>query len=179
MARNIEVKARVDNVQAWIPRAKALADSWPSTLVQDDTFFNCLNGRLKLRAFNADKGELIFYQRPNETGPKESTYSIVETCSPDLMREVLTSAYGQVGRLRKTRTLFLSGRTRIHLDQVEGLGDFIELEVVLSSNEPAEAGVEIACALLTKLGIREESLVAGAYLDLLKPRSLAAGIAAL
>jgi adenylate cyclase len=168
MPRNIELKARVDNIQALLSSASAVADAGPTILVQDDTFFSCPYGRLKLRTFNADKGELIFYQRPNETGPKESTYCIVETSSPDLLRDLLTSAYGQIGLVRKTRMLFLSGRTRIHLDQVEGLGDFMELEVVLSPSETAEAGVKIAIELLTKLGIREESLVSGAYLDLMK-----------
>jgi adenylate cyclase len=168
MPRNVEIKARVDNIQAWIPIAKALCDSGPTTMLQDDTFFKCPNGRLKLRTFNNDKGELIFYQRPNETGPKESTYAIVQTSSPDALRETLTAAYGQLGRVRKTRTLFLCGRTRIHLDQVEGLGDFIELEVVLFPDEPAEAGVKMAHDLLSRLGIPEQSLLPGAYLDLLE-----------
>ena len=70
--------------------------------------------------------------------------------------------------MRKTRTLFLVGHTRIHLDQVEGLGDFIELEVVLRDGEPAEEGTKIAIELLSRLGISKESLVEGAYVDLLK-----------
>jgi predicted adenylyl cyclase CyaB len=170
MARNIEIKARVDNLERWISKAKTLADGAPTTLAQDDTFFSCPNGRLKLREFGTGKGELIFYQRPNELGPKESQYLIVETSSPDQMREALTFAYGQVGRVRKTRILFLSGQTRIHLDRVEDLGEFIELEVVLSREETLETGMQIAQGFLTKLGIQEESLVAGAYIDLLLRR---------
>ena len=167
MARNIEIKARIESVEALLPRAKAIAESEPTEIDQDDTFFNCPNGRLKLRAFSDTAGELIFYQRPDSAGPKESFYVVSPTASPNTLREVLSLAYGQCGRVRKHRTLFLVGRTRIHLDRVEGLGDFIELEVVISEGESGEAGVDIAQALLGKLGISREQLVEGAYVDLL------------
>jgi predicted adenylyl cyclase CyaB len=168
MARNIEIKARIESVEAVLPRVKAIAESGPTEIVQDDTFFNCPNGRLKLRAFSETAGELIFYQRPDQTGPKESFYVISPTASPNTLREVLSLAYGQSGRVRKHRILFLMERTRIHLDRVEGLGDFIELEVVLSEGEPAEAGVNVARELLAKLGIPPEQLIEGAYVDLLR-----------
>jgi len=167
MARNIEIKARIDSVETWLAKAASMADSGPTRILQDDTFFACPNGRLKLRAFSAEQGELIFYKRADRTGPKESVYSIAPTASPDSLREVLSLAYGQIGRVRKTRTLFLARRTRIHLDRVDGLGDFLELEVVLSKGEPVEAGIEVAKDLLGLLGVSEESLVEGAYLDLL------------
>ena len=166
MARNIEIKARIPSVEAFLGKAAALADSEPSRIVQDDTFFNCPNGRLKLRAFSQGHGELIFYQRPDCAGPKESTYSIVPTQAPDQLRDALSLAYGRAGRVRKTRELFLAGRTRIHLDRVEGLGDFLELEVVLREGEPAEDGVKVARDLLAKLGVAERDLVEGAYVDL-------------
>jgi predicted adenylyl cyclase CyaB len=69
--------------------------------------------------------------------------------------------------VRKQRTLFLAGRTRIHLDRVEGLGDFLELEVVLAEGEPADAGVREARALMHALGVESSQLVEGAYVDLL------------
>jgi predicted adenylyl cyclase CyaB len=168
MARNIEIKARIESVEAVLPRVKVVAESGPTEIVQDDTFFNCPNGRLKLRAFSETAGELIFYRRPDSAGPKESFYVISPTASPNTLREVLSLAYGQSGRVRKHRTLFLKGRTRIHLDRVEGLGDFIELEVVLSEGEPAEDGVNIAHDMLAKLGISTEQLIEGAYVDLLR-----------
>jgi predicted adenylyl cyclase CyaB len=168
MARNIEIKARIESVEAVLPQVKAIAESGPTEIVQDDTFFNCPNGRLKLRAFSETAGELIFYQRPDSAGPKESFYVISPTASPNTLREVLSLAYGQSGRVRKHRILFLMERTRIHLDRVEGLGDFIELEVVLSEGEPAEAGVNVARELLAKLGIPPEQLIEGAYVDLLR-----------
>ena len=167
MARNIEIKARIESVEAWLPKARAVADSGPNRILQDDTFFDCPSGRLNLRSFSATDGELIFYRRPDCAGPKESFYSLAPLGKPELLREVLNLAYGQIGRVRKTRHLFLAGRTRIHLDRVEGLGDFLELEVVLSEGEPAEAGTKVAMELLGKLGISNESLVAPAYIDLL------------
>ena len=60
------------------------------------------------------------------------------------------------------------GRTRVHLDTVEALGEFMELEVVLDDDEPSEAGVEVAMRLMQKLGIHPSSLIEGAYLDLLQ-----------
>jgi len=167
MARNVEIKARIASVEALAPRAAALADRGPVEIVQDDTFFACPNGRLKLRAFSAREGQLIFYRRPDRAGPKESFFLISPTSSPDTLREALTLAYGEAGRVRKRRTLFLAGRTRIHLDRVEGLGDFLELEVVMGEGEPAEAGVEVALDLLARLNISPDQLVEGAYVDLL------------
>jgi adenylate cyclase class IV len=171
MARNVEIKARIERVEALAPRVAALADEGPIALVQDDTFFRCPNGRLKLRAFPTGEGELIFYRRPDQPGPKESCFWISPTASPDSLRETLTLACGQAGRVRKHRTLYRAGRTRIHLDRVEGLGDFLELEVVMAEGEPAEAGAAEAHALLATLGIGPEQLVERAYVDLLDQRA--------
>jgi predicted adenylyl cyclase CyaB len=168
MARNVEVKARIESVEALTPRAAALADQGPTEIVQDDTFFACPNGRLKLRAFSATDGQLIFYRRADQAGPKESFFLISPTSSPNTLREALALAYGQVGRVRKRRTLFLVGRTRIHLDRVEDLGDFLELEVVMADGEPAEAGVALAHDLLDKLGVAPDQLIERAYVDLLE-----------
>ncbi|EFL49673.1 adenylate cyclase [Solidesulfovibrio fructosivorans JJ]] len=167
MPRNVEIKAKIDSVDAMLSLAAKLADAGPTELLQDDTFFPCPNGRLKLRAFPDGTGELIFYQRPDSQGPKTSEYTISPTHAPDTLRQTLTAAYGQAGRVRKKRTLFLIGRTRLHLDAVEGLGDFLELEVVLEPTESATAGEATAKALLVQLGISQEQLVAKAYVDLL------------
>ena len=167
MARNIEIKARIESVALLTPRVAALASEGPLEIAQDDTFFACDTGRLKLRAFSNDLGELIFYQRANQTGPKESFFLRSPTTSPENLRESLSLAYGQIGRIRKYRTLFLVGRTRVHLDRVEGLGHFLELEVVLVDDEPAEQGIREAGQLMEQLGIQASQLVEGAYLDLM------------
>lgn len=170
MARNVEIKARIGSVEALVPLAAAIATHGPERIDQDDTFFPCPNGRLKLRAFSPQRGELIFYARPDQAGPKESFYILSPTASPDTLRDALTAAHGTGGRVRKVRTLFLVGRTRVHLDRVEGLGDFLELEVVLDDGEAVAAGVAEAHALMARLGVAPDALIEGAYVDLLRQR---------
>lgn len=170
MPRNIEIKARIDSVESLTPRAIAIANSGPTEIIQDDTFFVCQTGRLKLRAFSHEHGELIFYRRANQQGPKESFYLRSATTDPNALRELLSLAYGQAGRVRKHRTLFLVGRTRIHLDRVEGLGHFLELEVILGELESSEVGVREAYDLMEQLGVDSSQLIEGAYVDLLVQR---------
>jgi predicted adenylyl cyclase CyaB len=97
-----------------------------------------------------------------------SDYWITETKSPAALRETLSRALGVVGRVRKQRRLYLADRTRIHLDKVEGLGSFVELEVVLDEGESAHAGEEVARDIMKALGIGDSQLVQGAYVDLPK-----------
>lgn len=170
MARNVEIKAQVDSLAAIEPLAAALSGQEPVVIEQDDTFFACASGRLKLRAFADGSGELIFYRRADDTGPKESFYIVSPTNSPDTLREALALAYGATGRVKKHRTVFMAGRTRIHLDRVEDLGEFLELEVVLREDESAEAGMEEARTLMAGLGIAPGQLLSGAYVDLLAER---------
>ena len=170
MARNIEIKARLADIDATLALARPLADGEPQLIAQDDTFFNAAKGRLKLRAFADGRGELIYYERPDQAGPKTSFYVLSPTASPDTLREALTLAHGQIGRVRKLRTLLLAGRTRIHLDRVEGLGDFMELEVVLADDDAMQDGVAEAHALMEQLGISADQLIDVAYLDLLQAK---------
>jgi adenylate cyclase class IV len=170
MARNVEIKARVDSLDALEHLAAALSGKEPVFVDQDDTFFTCDNGRLKLRAFGDGSGELIFYQRADDSGPKESFYVISRTDEPDSLREALSHAWGVIGRVKKHRTVFVAGRTRIHLDRVEGLGEFLELEVVLREDESVEAGMEEARTLMAGLGVAPGQLLSGAYMDLLAAR---------
>jgi predicted adenylyl cyclase CyaB len=121
---------------------------------------------MKLRKFSDTDGELIFYQRPDLAGPKASCYVRVPTASPDTLREALAMAYGVIGQVRKDRTLFMLGRTRIHLDRVAGLGDFLELEVVMADSEPVETATVLAEEIMHQLQVSTEQLVSGAYVDL-------------
>lgn len=141
MARNIEIKARVACVEALLPRVAALASEGPIEIAQHDTFFPCKAGRLELRDFLNGSGELIFYRRANQLGPKESFCLRSETSSPEVLRQALSLAYGEAGSVTKQRVLFIVGRTRVHLDRVLGLGHFLELEVVLGEDEPSEVGM--------------------------------------
>ncbi|MGL5128836.1 MAG: class IV adenylate cyclase [Aeromonas popoffii] len=167
MPRNIEIKAKIERIDTLFPKAAAIANQGPIEIAQDDTFFRCESGRLKLRTLSPSAGQLIFYRRANQQGPKESFYHVTPTSEPDSLRETLSLACGQIGRVRKTRTLFLAGRTRIHLDLVEGLGHFLELEVVLEDDELLEAGIQEAHDIMTHLGVEPSQLLEGAYMDLL------------
>jgi len=167
MPRNIEIKARIKSVDELMAKVRSIADQGPWELRQDDTFFACPGGRLKLRVGSEEVGELIYYRRDNQAGPKESFYQRFPTAAPDLLRELLNQALGQLGRVEKVRTLFLRGRTRIHLDRVAGLGDFLELEVVLADHETSAQGITEAHELLMQLGIGGSQLIEGSYLDLL------------
>ena len=170
MARNVEIKASVGDLAPVEARARAIATQPPQDLVQDDTFFRCAHGRLKLREHADGRGELIHDTRADEAGPKVSDYSIAPTVAPAALRETLARAFGIVGRVAKRRRLYLVDRTRIHLDRVEGLGAFVELEVVLRDAESPEDGRAIATEVMRRLGISDSQLVRGAYLDLLAAR---------
>jgi predicted adenylyl cyclase CyaB len=170
VSRNVEIKARITSVEALLPRVEAVADQGPFEIRQDDTYFACNAGRLKLRMFSRAEGEIIYYRRADQQAPKESFYLRSPTSAPETLRESLTLAYGQTGRVQKHRTLFLAGRTRIHLDRVSGLGHFLELEVVLEEHESTEVGVREANELLVRLGVERSQLIEGGYFDLLRAR---------
>ena len=165
--RNIEIKARVPDRDRTLKRALTLSDTKPVTLHQTDTFFNCPNGRLKLREFENGTAELIFYNREDSSQPKMSEYYRYETVNASLLSQILDKGFHIKGIVRKQRVLLHHGQTRIHLDQVEGLGDFLELEVVLTPDQSEEEGGAIAQNLMQKLGISTEDLIEQAYIDLL------------
>lgn len=167
MAHNVELKARIASVEALLARARALADGTEQRIEQDDTFFACAHGRLKLRDFGDGRGELIHYERADAEGPKLSDYVRAPTSDPATLREALSRALGVIGRVRKSRLLLMAGATRIHLDRVEHLGDFMELEVVLRDGQSVVDGEAIAEALMAQLGVRDDQRLAGAYLDFL------------
>lgn len=167
MPRNIEIKARISRVADLLPRARALADGPEAAIAQDDTFFKVPKGRLKLREFADGSAELIHYLRPDTGEAKASDYVRVPVPDPAALREALSRALGLGGRVRKQRLLLMVGATRIHLDQVEGLGDFMELEVVLGAEQTDAQGSVTAEALMQALDLADAPRLAGAYLDLL------------
>jgi len=169
MNRNVEIKVKVDDLAAVRARVRKLADEGFVILTQEDTFFHCARGRLKLRQLaGSTEAELIYYERPDAAGPKESRYLVHRTPDPHGLCAALSAALGVVGVVRKRRTVYLIGPTRVHLDEVEALGDFVELEVVLQANQKASDGVAIAQDLMAKLGITQAQLIDKAYIDLLQ-----------
>jgi len=168
MATNIEIKARAGNLSLLRERAERLSHTPAELLLQEDRFFSVPKGRLKLRILGPARGELIYYEREDLAGPKSSRYLLFPTSDPAALRAVLEASLGLLGVVRKQRWLFMVGNTRIHLDDVQGLGAFMELEVVLQPGQSAEEGQAIAADLMHQLGIEPGNLVAGAYLDLLR-----------
>jgi predicted adenylyl cyclase CyaB len=110
---------------------------------------------------------LILYHRSDVAGPKTSNYTIAPTSDPAALRAILTTVFGVVGVVRKRRRLYRIGQTRVHLDDVEGLGQFVELEVVLRPDQSEDEGARIARHLMDRLSIAGDQLVEGAYIDLL------------
>lgn len=168
MPANIEVKARVRDFAALSARAAELSDATVEVIPQEDTFFVMAKGRLKLRELAPDRAQLIYYERPNRDGPKRSDYSLFETRDPKALRELLARALGVRGTVKKIRHLYSIGQTRVHLDKVTDLGDFMELEVVLKPGQSDEEGHVVAERLLEELGVDQQDLMDSAYMDLLE-----------
>jgi adenylate cyclase class IV len=167
MPSNIELKARVADLSRVARLVAAMSDTPPIRLTQRDTFFRCSTGRLKLRELETGESELIFYARADVTGAKRSDYEIAPVADAGMLKSLLRRALGETVVVEKMRMLSFVGQTRVHLDTVRGLGDFIELEVVLRPDQSPSEGHEIAVDLMHRLGIQESDLVATAYADML------------
>ncbi len=170
MPANIEIKARVEDLAAFKKRAVSLSDTQVEIIPQEDIFFHTPQGRLKLRILTPDHAQLVYYARTDAAGPKRSEYLIHEIKEPEALKILLGRALGVRGVVRKTRHLFVVGQTRVHLDKVDGLGTFAELEVVLRKGQSDAEGQAIAEDLMDKLGIDPNDLIEGAYMDLIEGR---------
>ncbi|HEY6399053.1 MAG TPA: cytidine deaminase [Solirubrobacteraceae bacterium] len=169
MARvNVELTARDGDSSATEARCVALGAEDHGVLLQRDTYFAGANGRLKLREQGETGSELIAYRRPDATGPEESTYVIAPVGAPEELVEALDAALGTLVVVVKRRRLFIWENVRIHLDEVEGLGMFLELEALVGPgpNDPASAR-ETVRRLRAELAIEDDALVAVGYADLL------------
>lgn len=171
MPSNVEIKARVHDVEALRLKLQALSDTPVQIINQQDTFYITRQGRLKLRVLAPDRCELIHYTRSDDAGAKESNYDIVRSNAPVAFARIMESALPIRGLVTKQRHLYQIGATRVHLDEVDGLGTFLELEVMLSEGQTAEYGTNIANGLMTQLGIEAADLICCAYIDLLENRT--------
>ncbi|GFR90770.1 adenylyl cyclase (AC) class IV domain-containing protein [Elysia marginata] len=167
MPRNVEIKARVSDLASLTAKAKALAGDDGSYTQQVDTFFNAANGRLKLRSVKGERAKLIHYNRPDQSGPKLSDFHITLIDDVDGLKKVLANTMGVKGEVKKTRHLIMYDQTRIHIDDVDGLGHFMELEVQLREDQTVADGERIAHDIMDKLDINKEDLITSAYMDLL------------
>lgn len=169
MMRNVELKFRCADLGVIRLRAEALGAEDRGGLSQWDSFFAAPLGRLKLRDFGDGRGELIAYRRPDSTEARGSDYLLANVTDPDALRGVLSFGLGDAGAVRKQRRLFLWRHTRIHLDLVEGLGEFVELETVIVEQSEAAAHEELRW-VVDALGLRDEDRIARAYVDLFNDR---------
>jgi predicted adenylyl cyclase CyaB len=170
MPVNVEIKARCREPERQAQLAAALSARSAAHLQQTDTYFITPHGRLKLREATdgaSAAAELIFYQRADQLDPKVSDYQCVPVTDAAALRVALAAALEVRGVVRKTRRVYLAGQTRIHLDAVDGLGAFIELEVVLTERQTSDAGRAIAADIMARLDIHPDDLIAASYIDLL------------
>jgi predicted adenylyl cyclase CyaB len=169
--RNIEIKCRCDDLEGVRQKALALGAVEKGVLVQEDTFFKASYARLKLRVIEGGRAELISYRRPDITGSRGCDYVVCRVEDPRLLKETLAHALESDGMVRKRRRLLIWKDTRIHLDEVDGLGSFVELETVLSGRADREGREEME-EVAKGLGIAPTSAVPVPYLDLLKRSSV-------
>lgn len=168
--RNIELKARCGDLAAAHQVARSLSATLLATEQQHDTYFLAAHGRLKLRQRRIDgvaqPSELIGYRRADEARSRASEYTLIPTDHGEALRALLRDALGVVVEVRKERTVYLHDRVRIHLDQVEGLGAFIEFEALVDATcDDATAHAKLD-RLHAAFAIAPEQIERGSYADL-------------
>jgi len=164
---NVEIKARTNKantIRNFLLDNKA---EFKGVDEQTDTYFNVEHGRLKLRQGNIENN-LIFYNRPNQSGPKQSDFDVLKVEDSNLLREMLAKSIGIKVLVHKKREIYFIGNVKFHIDSLEGLGQFVEIE---ASNK--EYPVDITqlhqqCIYYMKeFGIEEGDLVNLSYSDML------------
>jgi len=163
--RNIELKAKLESLSAARDVASRLTGAAPEIEWQTDTYFAAAFGRLKLRERQALPAQLVWYARPDGRESKPSDYLLAPVADAALLKQALTSAYGVLVVVAKRREIYLYENVRIHLDQVSGLGDFLEFEAVLSTGDQDAAGHALLSALCRRFAIEPRHLVADSYSD--------------
>lgn len=164
MPRNLELKCRISSLDPAVASARAIGASDHGILVQEDTYFHVSHGRLKLRLHAGGSTELIAYRRPDREGERWSDYRRIDVSAVPGLKEALSLTLGVACVVQKRRHLFLIPEARIHLDEVDGLGSFIEFEV---TNEAESRAREVMEGLCASFGVRMEQGIGGSYSDLL------------
>ncbi|MHC4154622.1 MAG: class IV adenylate cyclase [Planctomycetota bacterium] len=167
---NIEIKARCanpDRVRAILRGRKAEHKGIDR---QTDTYFKAAHGRLKLRQGDIENG-LIYYERADEEGPKRSEVSLYPVENGSGLKEVLTAALGILTVVSKRREIYFIENVKFHIDTVEGLGEFVEIEAIDTRGRMERDVLLRQCREYMKLfGIAETDLVEGSYSDMVARR---------
>jgi predicted adenylyl cyclase CyaB len=167
--RNLEAKFRLGDVVTAAAQAEAIGFEFYGLLVQRDTFFAVAHGKLKLR--DEDEGSrLIHYHRDHQGGLELSNYEIVDVPDPFEMRRLLSAALDVIADVRKTRRLFKRNNVRLHLDQVDHLGTFGEIEAVLDPDEEPHLYRDEVDDILGSLGVPSGALIRESYFELMRRR---------
>jgi len=170
MPVNLELKARFASLARARECAAACGAAAQGTLVQQDTYFRVPHGRLKLREIEGAEPELIFYDRPEENAERWSRFTRETVGNAPGLSVVLTDAFGVLAVVRKRRDLYLFRDARIHIDEVEGLGTFVEFEV---TGGKTAASVATMKDLRNAFGIADESVVKASYSDMVLAKKAA------
>jgi predicted adenylyl cyclase CyaB len=168
LPENIEIKARLRDAARAHRLARALSETPARLIAQRDVFFHTQRGRLKLRLQGGGCAYLVYYERPDQAGPRSSVYYVSESHDASSLERALSAALGVRGEVRKLRALYVVGSTRIHIDEVEDLGHFLELEAVLDAGQTAADGHAAVASLMDQLQVSEADLIGVAYIDLLE-----------
>ena len=164
--RNIELKARLHNLDEARATAERLATKYVGVQLQTDTYFVCAQGRLKLREIDDHVAQLVAYERANDKDSKASDYYLMPVADAALMKQALTAALGLRGVVRKRREVFLVENVRGHLDEVDGLGIFLEFEAVLGPEINDRHGEQQVAELRAAFAIQSEDLLSHSYSDM-------------
>ncbi len=165
---NLELKVRDRDPARSLRACEGLGAADEGTLSQIDTYFDVPRGRLKLREEVGSEAQLIAYERADDRGNAESRYRLVAVPDPTELKAALAGTLGVRVEVRKQRRLYLWEGIRIHLDEVEELGSFIEFEGVATAARAADAFEPLLTDLRRRFGIEDEDLLAVSYSDLVE-----------
>jgi adenylate cyclase class IV len=163
--RNVESKFRWADHEAVLARALEAGAHDEGFLHQTDQFYEVAKGRLKLRTIDGGGSELLAYDRQDTRESRASDYGRYPTSDPALIADVLNRALTRTDVVEKMRHLVILRNTRIHLDDVVGLGRFVELETVISTQSDEDAAAEHD-HVITTLGLGGAERIAVGYVDL-------------
>lgn len=164
---NIEIKARCADAPRIREYLQALQARFVGVDEQTDTYFNTFSGRLKLREGNIENN-LIYYERSNLPGPKNSLFQLIKVDDAKGLKEALKNSLGVKIIVKKKREIFYIENVKFHIDEVPGLGAFIEIEAGNILADKSKEELQQQCEYyLKEFGIKDEDLVAVSYSDLL------------
>ncbi len=166
---NIEIKARIDNLDDVRKRVLKIKHEFLGCDNQIDTYFKTTRGRMKLRESSLSGPYLILYLRNDLRGPKSSIYQTLAVENAQGVKNLLGQMLGIHTVVKKEREIYIYENVRIHLDRVSNLGTFLEFEAVLNDEyHDRTAEKKKVHQLMEALGITEENLVSTSYENLIQ-----------